>query len=78
MNGSEILVKTARNATYQVLDRLDAPAHAPHIVEPHHPVLHVEQRVRAAQRFLRLRVLNVTLKQRRYLKTAFFASASST
>ncbi len=55
--------------TYQVLDRLDAPAHAPHIVEPHHPVLHVEQRVRAAQRFLRLRVLNVTLKQRRYLKT---------
>ncbi len=28
--------------------------------------------------FLCLRVLNVTLKQRRYLKTAFFASASST
>ncbi len=56
--------------SYQVLDRLDAPAHAPHIVEPHHPVLHVEQGVSAAQRFLRLRVLNVALKQRRYSKTS--------
>ena len=59
---------SGHGCTYQVLNGLDAAADAPDVVQPHHPVLHVEQGVGPAQRLLRLRVLHVTLPEKIKLK----------